>query len=100
MKQVQLIQVTPEELQEAILNGVKHQLEILKKEFQPKQPDEYLTIQEVANYFKVDKSTVHRWAGKGYIARYGIGNQVRFKRSEIESSIIPLNRNHTSSHAC
>ena len=48
MKSIQLIQITPEQLREEILKGVKTEINELKKSFQPKEPTEYLTRNEVA----------------------------------------------------
>lgn len=87
---IQLIQITPQQLQETILAGVKSQLEELKKEFQPKEPTELLTRKEVSNLLKVNLTTVHFWSKANKLKRYGIGNRVYYKRSEIEESLIPL----------
>lgn len=86
----QLHNTTPEQLQEAILKGVKSQLEQLKREYQPKEPEEYLSRSEVAKMLKVDISTVHNWSKSGKLQRHGIGNRVYFKRSEVERAIIQL----------
>lgn len=93
-QEITVIQISPEQLQEAIINGVKKQLEVLKNDFQPKQPDELMTRHEVAQYLKVDISTIHRWTVKGTLKSYGIGNRVYYKRSEIERSLIPLNESY------
>jgi excisionase family DNA binding protein len=90
MQQVQFIQTTPEQLQDAILQGVKLQLEQLRKEFQPKEPTEYLTRSEVAKMLKVDISTIHNWGKAGKLTRHAIGNRIYFKRSEVEHAIIQL----------
>lgn len=90
MKQVQFISVTPEQIQESILNGVKVQIEQLKKDFQPKEPTEYLTRNEVKELLKIDLSTVHNWTKKGKLKAYGLGNRVYYKRSEVEAAIQPL----------
>ena len=90
MKSVQFIQVTPEQLQDAIIDGVKTQLNDLKNHFQPKIPTEYLTRAEVKELLKVDLSTVHNWSKSGKIKAYGVGGRVYYKRSEIDSVIIPL----------
>lgn len=92
MQQVQFIQITPQQLQDAIIAGVKNQLEELKKHFRPKEPTEYLTRNEVSQLLKVDLSTVHNWCKSGKLQSYGIGSRVYFKRSEIEECIIKLNR--------
>lgn len=86
----QLHNTTPEQLQDAILQGVRNQLEELKKEYQPKEPEDYLSRAEVAKLLKVDISTIFNWSKAGKIKRYGLGNRVYYKRSEIEESIIPL----------
>jgi predicted DNA-binding transcriptional regulator AlpA len=91
MEAIQLIQITPEQLQSEILKGVKLQIEELKKHFQPKQPNEYLTRQEVAKMFDVDISTIHNWCKSKKLNPLGIGSRVYFLRSEIENSLKPLN---------
>ena len=90
MGTVQFIQVTPEQLQNEIIKGVKTELEQLKKDFQPKQPSEYLTRNEVAEMLKIDLSSVHNWTKKGRLKAYGIGGRVYYKRDEVENSIIEL----------
>ena len=90
MQQVQFIQTTPEQLQDAILQGVKLQLEELKKDFQPKEPEEYLSRAEVAKMLKVNISTVHNWGKSGKLTRWSIGNRIFFKRSQVELAIIQL----------
>ncbi len=90
MKTIQFIQVTPEQLQDAILQGVKLQLEDLKKDFQPREPPEYLTRLEVSKMLKVAISTVFNWGKSGKLTRHAIGNRIYFKRSEVERAIIQL----------
>lgn len=90
MQQVQFIQTTPQQLQDAILQGVKAQLDELRKEFQPKAPTEFLTRLEVSKMLKVDISTVHNWSKSGKLQKHAIGNRIYFKRSEIERAIIQL----------
>ena len=91
MKTLQLIGITPEQLQEAIIEGVRAQLDELKNNFQPKSPTEYLTRDEVSKLLKIDLSTVHNWSKRGKLIPYGIGTRVYYKRSEVESAIKPLN---------
>lgn len=90
MKSIQFVQVTPEQLQDAIIQGVKDQLEELKKSFQPKEPEEYLSRAEVSKMLKVDLSTIHNWGKAGKLTRHAIGNRIYFKRSEVERAIIQL----------
>jgi len=90
MGTLQFIQITPEQLQNEIIKGVKTELEQLKKDFQPKRPSEYLTRNEVAEMLKIDLSSVHNWTKKGKLKAYGIGGRVYYKREEVENSIIEL----------
>lgn len=92
MQTVQFIQTTPEQLQTEITAGVKRQLDEFLKHFTPKQPNEYLTRQQVAQMFDVDLSTVHNWCKSGKLNPLGIGSRVYFLRSDIEASLIPLNK--------
>jgi len=92
MPTIQFIQTTPLQLQEAIIEGVKSQLDELKKNFEPKTPTEYLSRQEVAQMLKVNISTVHNWCVKGILQSYGIGRRIYFKRVELEDAIIKLNK--------
>jgi hypothetical protein len=85
---IQLLQITPEELRESILEGVKKELQVLKQNFQPKQPTEFLTRREVAKWLKVDVSTVHNWTVKGTLTKHLIEGKVLYKRAEVESSLI------------
>jgi hypothetical protein len=92
MQTVQFIQVTPEQLQNAIIEGVKTQLQDLKKHFQPKEPTVYLTRTEVAKLLSVDLSTIHNYTKKGLLISYGISGRVYYKRDEVEQSLIKLNK--------
>ena len=90
MSTLQFIQTTPEQLQNAIITGVKIQLDELRKEFQPKQPTEYLTRNEVRDLLQCNLSTVHNLTKRGKLQAYGIGSRVYYKRSEVEQAIKPL----------
>lgn len=70
----------------------KQQLADLKKNFQPKEPTEYLTRNEVAELFKIDLSSVHNWTKKGILQAYQISGRVYYKRTEIESAIVELKK--------
>ncbi len=91
MEQVQFIQVTPEQLQNAIIEGINSKIEDLKKLFQPKEPTEYLTRQQTAELLNIDLSTLHNWTKKGKLNAYGIGYRVYYKRHEVENALIKIN---------
>ncbi len=85
----QLHNLSKEELSD-FFKDLKKQLEEIKDNFQPKEPEEYLTRSEVADILKIDVSSVHNWTKKGILQRYGIGHRVYYKRSEVEESITQL----------
>jgi uncharacterized protein YhbP (UPF0306 family) len=89
---VQFISVTPEQLQNAIIEGVKTQLQDLKEHFEPKTPNEYLERAEVARMLNVNISTIHNWTVKGILTSFGIGRRVYYKRTEVEKAIVKLNK--------
>ncbi len=92
MTAIQLIQVTPEQLQNAIINGVNSKIEDLKQHFQPKEPTEYLERSEVAKMLNIDLSTVHNYTKRGILTAYGIGRRVYYKRHEVENAIVKLEK--------
>ena len=47
------------------LDSIEEELKNIKHNFQPKEPEELMTRQEVAAYFKVDFSTIWNWSKKG-----------------------------------
>jgi hypothetical protein len=91
MQTIQFIQYTPEQLKSEINEGVKNQLQEFLKLYQPKQPNEYLTRQQVAQMFNVDLSTIHNWCKSNKLKPLGLGARVYFLRSDIEQSLQPLN---------
>ena len=91
METIQITQTNANDFKTEILKGVKIQLDELKSQFQPKQPNEYLTRQEVAKMFNVDLSTIHNWCKSKKLNPLGLGARVYFLRSEIEQSLKPLN---------
>ena len=65
----------------------------LLNNFQPKEPEEYLTRHEVAEMFKIDISSVHNWVKRGKLKSYGVpgSGRVYFKRTELEKVLIQIN---------
>ena len=51
------------------------------------QPDEILTIDEVAAFLKAGKRTVYRLAASGGIPAFKLGGTWRFRRSELDQWI-------------
>ncbi|CAJ3745140.1 DNA binding domain-containing protein [Burkholderia pseudomallei] len=51
------------------------------------QPDEILTIDEVAAYLKASKRTVYRLAVSGKLPAFKLGGTWRFRRGELNQWI-------------
>ncbi|EAR11709.1 hypothetical protein PI23P_00855 [Polaribacter irgensii 23-P] len=84
--------VTPEKLTETILNGVRSQLNELKKDLTPKEPEDFLTRMETAKLLKISLTTIHEWANTDILKMYKVGNRTYFSRKEIESTLFNSNR--------
>jgi hypothetical protein len=89
-RKIQIFETSPEQIIAEILCGVSKEIESLKNEFQPKQPEQYLTRNEVKDLLKIDLSTLWSWTRRGKLKSYGIGNRIYYKRSEIENNLIPI----------
>jgi len=92
MATVQLIQISAEQLQNAIVDGVKTQLDDLKKHFTTKEPTIYLTRSEVAEMLSVDLSTLWNWTNQNKLVSYSIGKRIYYKRKEVEAAIVKLDK--------
>jgi hypothetical protein len=90
MGTLQLIEVTPQQLQEEILKGIKAQLKEFADLIQATPKEEYLTREETAKLLKVDLSTLWHWNKKGILTRCGISNKVFYKRSDIDKAMTKL----------
>ncbi|MCU4158382.1 helix-turn-helix domain-containing protein [Carboxylicivirga sp. A043] len=70
-------------IKEAILEGKKQKEEV---------PEEYLTRDEASKILKVSLPTLWHWNNKGILKPYRIGNKIRYKKSEIDSCLISINK--------
>lgn len=91
VKNVQIQNIDASSLQEMFAR-LENQLTEIKQYYQPKEPNEWLTRDEVAKLFKIALPTVHAWTNKGLIKSYKIANKTRFKLSEIEAALTAIER--------
>ena len=92
MSQIQLINISPKQLEESIIEGVKTQLEELKKFYQPKKLTQFITRQYVADeMLHCTLSTIHNLTKKGILQKYQCGGRTLYKREEVLSAIIKIN---------
>lgn len=90
MENIQFIQVDDDHLRGIVSSCIKSEFDKIRTDFQPKQPTEYMTRQQVKEYFDVDLSTIHNWTKRGKLKAYGIAGRVYYKRAEVEESIKPM----------
>lgn len=89
----QVYGATPEQLVAAIFDQVKILIDDLKKEYQPKQPEDYLTRKQACDLLSVNASTLWSWCKAGKLEPVGIGGRKYFRRSSIDQAMISLKNN-------
>ena len=92
MQQFQFIQINPEQFKDELIQGFRAEIKTLRKEFQPKEPTEYLTRSDMAQMLKIDLSTLHNWTKKGKLRSYALGNRVYYKRHEVDAALQLFNK--------
>lgn len=84
MEALQFIQINPEDFKKEIINGL---LSVITK---PKDEEELLTQQQVADFYKVSKATIIKWQKDGKIKAYSIDNERRYKKSELLTALVQM----------
>jgi len=62
---------------------LKKQVVSLTKLLEGDNGIEFLTSNEVMEWLKISRPTLHRWKEKGVLISYNIGGKILFKKSEI-----------------
>ena len=90
----EFIITTPEQLKQVISESVRFEIARL---YPPtplvptKEPqDEYLTRKQAASLLGVSLPTLNEWSKSGTITGYRIATRVRYKRAEIERSLLQM----------
>ena len=60
----------------------------------PERRPTVMTLEEVARYLRLNKSTVYRMAREGMLPAWKLGNVWRFKKEAIEGWIAQTQRAH------
>lgn len=93
MSTIQFLQTTPEQLADLISEGVKNQLQELKKDLQRQEAnDELLTREQACQFLQINSSTLWAWTNKGKVKAYGIANRRYYKRSELLECLTVLKK--------
>ncbi|RBP34473.1 helix-turn-helix protein [Oceanihabitans sediminis] len=92
METIQFLSTTPTALANLIDEKIKAQLDELKQNFQPKEPDEFLTRNETADLLKISLTALHDWVNKGILKPYKMGNKTYFSRKEVIETLYNSNK--------
>jgi excisionase family DNA binding protein len=91
MQQLMLLPIPFEEFKSVLSDIVKSEL---KSEIQSlpsqQQPTDLLTRKETAKLLGISLPTLHNWTTEGRIPAYRIARRVRYKRAEVEESLIKI----------
>jgi excisionase family DNA binding protein len=77
-------------------NDLKEVIESILKQFvkdiasPANEPVEFLTRKEAAKILGVSLPTLHEWTKSGKVPGHRIGTRVRYKKSEIENSLLKI----------
>lgn len=96
-KLIRVYEVDPEDFKKEILAGVEKLLKEFSEQFTPKNPEIWMSIKDVAEFLGISSRTIHNSSKEGILKDYKIGNRVRFKRSDIEQTLLNSNRKASSS---
>lgn len=91
-KLIQVYEIDPEEFKKEILVGVEKLLKEFSEQFTPKQPEIWMNSKEVGELLGMSLVTIHNWSKEGILKPYKIGTRVRFRRSDIEQTLLDSNR--------
>jgi len=91
-KITQVHHTSKDQLINSIVKGVEIKLSELEQKFQPREPSSWITKKEVATILSISIVTVDDWSKKGILNPFRIGNQIRFKRKEVEKALTKINK--------
>jgi excisionase family DNA binding protein len=61
----------------------------IKEKIYGNRDREWLTVAEAADYLRVSRDTIYRWAKQGKLTLYKLGGLTRLKQRELDSLAVP-----------
>lgn len=92
MEKIQFIETSPNSLANLIEEKIKLQLEDLKRNFTPKEPEDFLSRNETAKLLKISLVTLHQWSNSGILKPMKLGNRTYFSKREITEKMYNSNK--------
>lgn len=78
------------ELQTLIATTVQTAVQLATAHLQPKQNEEFLTRKQTSTILGISLVTLNEWTKEGKVKGYRIGSRVRYKRNEVEQSLLSI----------
>lgn len=88
MKKILLSEISLEEFKSIIREIVV--AEIQNHLSAPTPAEEYLSRKETASLLKISLPTLHNYSKQGLIKSHRVLNQIRYKKSEVEESMMEI----------
>ena len=91
MQDLVLSPIPVEQLKLELSETVKQQMQAFFAIIQPtKEPIEYLTRKQAAQLLSISLPTLNEWQKQGIVQGYRIASSIRYKRTELESSLTQI----------
>lgn len=90
MNDILLSSIPYSQLQTLISSTVQQAVQQATAHLQPTTNEEFLTRKQTSNIIGVSLVTLAEWTKEGKIKGYRIGSRIRYKRSEIEKSLLSI----------
>ena len=90
MKNLEMVCVTTEQLENLVKRAVRESLQEENPQQKSDRQNDFLNREEVIQLLKISPSTLYNWTTQGKVRAYGLGAKVYYKQSEIESMMVPL----------
>lgn len=86
MEQIQLTQLSLDDLKNILDEVISEHLKDVKKE----QPDQLFTRKELAERLSISLPTLHKYSQQGILISYKIGNRIYYRWSEVLKAAIQI----------
>mgnify|MGYP003491221405 CR=1 FL=1 len=91
MENLLLSSISIDSLKAELSDTIRKEISSCLADFQPKQPDtDFITRKEAAVILGVSLPTLAKWTLNGIIPAYRISSRIRYKKSEVEESLLKI----------
>ncbi len=91
MENLLLSSISIESLKAELTDTIRKEINSCLADLQPKQPDtDFITRKEAAVILGVSLPTLAKWTLNGIIPAYRISSRIRYKKSEVEESLLKI----------